>query len=156
MKVSFNRKNPVLLSSLVLFAFLMVYLANAPRDRGHHYTCFVIQDALEKQMPSNWTIKCDKNDLNVTIDSHVMIKTDADLQKTLYSDLARDLKFIAKFSPNDVLDSINLVIVLTKHSKMDILAVAKGQTMQELGRLEKQDDIDQLFQREIKVKEHMK
>ncbi len=156
-------KKPVLVIGIILF---VLFLFDQKRrsypllgNRILPTSCRAVVVKLEKRIPNNWQLECEKNNLAVTIESLVSMKDEANaalLKGVLYRDLANNLIFIAKNSPQETLERVFIVRIHQHHPKLIIDAVTEGKDISKFATLRDTQFISDHLKATVQVKESFK
>lgn len=111
---------------------------------------------LEKNIPNNWKIFCEGNNLAVEVDEIAIPKNAANLKSLMYRQLANHMSFVARSSHTDILEKVFFVRFKLKHPKMVINAVTEGKFIVKLATLETPEHVMSHLQSTVQVKEDVK
>ncbi len=111
---------------------------------------------LEKNIPNNWKIFCEGNNLAVEVDEIAIPKNAANLKSLMYRQLANHMSFVARSSHTDILEKVFFVRFKLKHPKMVINAVTEGKFIVKLATLETPEHVMTHLQSTVQVKEDVK
>lgn len=153
-------KNPVLIIGVILFVIFMFDQKKRDYplfgDRLIPSSCRAVVVKLEKRIPANWNLKCEKNNLAITIDSHVTINKPQLLKPILYRNLANHLIFIAQNSPQETLERVFIVRMHVEHPLMVIDAITEGKDISKFATLTDKKFIADHLQATVQVKDRLK
>lgn len=102
-----------------------------------HYSCDKVMAELGNQIPGNWMLNCNKNNLQVEIDEtkKAELENSTDKNSTLtliYQDLAQQLTYIATKSPTSALLATDIVTLRIHYPKVTLNAATEGKFMHQL------------------------
>ncbi len=102
------------------------------------HSCHAALVKLKREIPANWTIICNANNMEVTIKKNIeksSLAEGVDLKEVLYREMANDLMHLAKKAPNDNLERTDYIVVKILNPKLDIHALTEGRYLARLATL---------------------
>lgn len=111
---------------------------------------------LEKNLPQNWKMICNDNNLEVVIREMQVGDNEKDFRAALYRQLANYLVEIARRSEIDILEKVFIITVKIEHSKMEIRAATEGQYIVKLATLNSNQFVMDHLKQTVQVKEVIK
>lgn len=155
-------EKPVLAVGLLMFGLFLFQVSNKQKWGLFHNekliatSCKALIVRLEKQIPGNWKVSCEGNNLAVEIDEVAIPKKATNLRKLMYRQLANHMAFVARNSHGDLLEKTFFVRFKITHPKMVVNAVTEGKFIVKLATLETSEHIMTHLQSTVQVKEEMK
>lgn len=153
-------KNPVLVVGVILFIVFLFDQKNRnyPLFGGKLIpsSCRAVVVKLEKRIPANWNLKCEENNLAVTINSNIQVNKFELIKPVLYRDLANNLIFIAQNSPQETLERVFIVRVHMEHPLLEIDAISEGKDISKFATLKDKKFIADHLQATVQVKDRIK
>ncbi len=119
-------------------------------------SCKGVSIRLAKNIPNNWKIFCEGNNLAVEIEELAIPKNATNLKSLMYRQLANHMSFVARSSHTDILEKVFLVRFKVIHPKMVINAVTEGKFIVKLATLETPEHVMTHLQSTVQVKEDVK
>lgn len=122
------------------------------RDAFTSWACKPVVQMLKKSSPNNWKYNCKEENLKIIIEVNYKVSKAKELQ-LLYRELANNLMYISKNSPEENLERV-LVIhtqLIATHYRVD--AVTEGKDLAKMKFLKDDRFIKQHLQATVKVKE---
>ena len=155
-------KKPVLAVGLIMFG-LVAYQANQKGQWGifknsklNPTSCSATIVKLKKNIPGNWNIFCEENNLAVEIKELTEIKAEDQLRPMMYRQLANHMVFTVANSPVDILEKVDIVSFKLMHPKLEINAVTTGNYIVKLQTIRDPKYILDHLKSTVKVKETVK
>jgi len=152
-------KNPVLIIGILFLAIFLMglskkgYLRNA-RKNLIPTSCRATLVKLNRRIPANWKTECEGNNLSINI-TYVETKKfdDSKLRQYLYREVANNLIHIAKNSPDDNLERVDIVRLKYQHPKLIVNAVTEGKYLVKLATLKNKKLIAEHFKTTVQIQE---
>ncbi len=119
-------------------------------------SCKGVVVKLEKQIPANWKIFCEGNNLAVEINELAVPPEATNLRTLMYRQLANHMSYVARSSHADILEKVYFVRFRLTHPKMVINAVTAGKYIVKLATLESPEHIMTHLKSTVQVKEDAK
>jgi hypothetical protein len=155
-------KKPVLAIGLIMFGLFIFQVA---RDQkwGFFYneklkatSCKGVLIKLAKEVPENWKVFCEQNNLAVEVKEVGIPEKASNLRSLMYRQLANHMSFVARSSHTDILEKVFIVRFKLMHPKMEINAVTEGKFIVKLATLETPEHIMTHLKSTVQVKEDIK
>lgn len=108
---------------------------------------------LDKQIPSNWKVFCEENNLAVEINELQVPAETRELRPLMYRQLANHMVELARLSQADILEKVFIVRVKLMHPKLEINAVSEGRYVAKLATLSSPEFLKDHFKQTVQVKE---
>jgi DNA-directed RNA polymerase alpha subunit len=111
---------------------------------------------LKKRLPANWDGKCNDNNLEVSVKTNILSSNYKDMKRyraVMYRELANDLMFVSKNSPEDGLSRVYVVVMKINSDKLNINAVTEGKYISKMATLKSQEIISEHLKATVNVKE---
>ncbi len=160
--MNFLMRNPVLAIGIIMMG-LFLYQVASDQKWGIFYnekliatSCKAVVVKLEKQIPANWKIYCEGNNLAVEVNELTVPPGATNLRTLMYRQLANHMSFVARTSHADILEKVYFVRFKLIHPKMVINAVTEGKFIVKLATLETPEHIMTHLQSTVQVKEDVK
>jgi hypothetical protein len=162
MLLNYLMKKPMLTVGVIMFG-LVAYQA-AQKEQWSIFSnaklnptsCSAAIIKLNKNIPGNWRIYCEKNNLAIEIKELVEIKNDDQLRPALYRQLANHMVFTVNNSQIDSLEKVDIVRYKLMHPKLEINAVTTGNYIVKLQTIKDPKYILDHLKSTVKVKETVK
>ena len=119
-------------------------------------SCKAVVVKLDKQIPANWKIYCEGNNLAVEINELAVPPNATNLRTLMFRQLANHMSFVARSSHADILEKVMFVRFKVIHPKLVINAVTEGKYIVKLATLETPEHIMTHLQSTVQVKEDPK
>lgn len=155
-------QKPVLAIGLIMFG-LFIYQVMRQEKWGIFYnekfqttSCTAVVVKLEKEIPGNWKIFCEGNNLAVEINEVGIPEDSKNLHTLMYRQLANHMSFIARSTFPDILEKVFFVRFRLTHPKLVINAVTEGKFIVKLATLETPEHIMAHLKSTVQVKEDVK
>lgn len=153
-------KKPALIMGIIMMTlFILDYRSKKEgnksiffRDAFTSWACKPVVQMLKKSSPNNWKYNCKEENLKIIIEVNYKVSKAKELQ-LLYRELANNLMYISKNSPEENLERV-LVIhtqLIATHYRVD--AVTEGKDLAKMKFLKDDRFIKQHLQATVKVKE---
>lgn len=145
-----------------ILMFLMVWMSSGgripffEREGVNPTPCKASLIRLEKQVPANWKLLCEGNNLAAEITELASESDPLKLKALLYRQMANHMVMLAKSSQPDILEKVFIVRLRLSHAKLEINAVSEGKYVAKLATLTSPDFIMQHLQQTVQVKETVK
>ncbi len=155
-------KKPILAIGLIMFGLFLFQVSRDQKwglfhnDKLIATSCKGVIIRLEKNIPNNWKIFCEGNNLAVEINEVAIPKGAANLKSLMYRQLANHMSFVARSSHTDILEKVFFVRFKLTHPKMVINAVTEGKFIVKLATLESPEHVMTHLQSTVQVKEEIK
>lgn len=155
-------KKPILAIGLIMFGLFLFQVSRDQKwgifqnDKLTTTSCKGVSIRLEKNIPNNWKIFCEGNNLAVEIEELAIPKNATNLKSLMYRQLANHMSFVARSSHTDILEKVFLVRFKVSHPKMVINAVTEGKFIVKLATLETPEHVMTHLQSTVQVKEETK
>lgn len=155
-------QKPVLAIGLIMFGLFLFQVARDQKwgifynEKFISTTCKAVVIPLEKQVPENWKLFCEGNNLAVVINELAIPPGATNLKTLMYRQLANHMSFVARKSYPDMLEKVMFVRFRLIHPKMTINAVTEGKYIVKLATLELPEHIMTHLQSTVQVKEDVK
>lgn len=155
-------KKPILAIGLIMFGLFMYQVSRQQKwglfhnDKLIATSCKGVTVRLEKNIPNNWKIFCEGNNLAVEVEEVTIPKNATNLRTLMYRQLANHMSFVARSSHTDILEKVFLVRFKLNHPKMVINAVTEGKFIVKLATLETPEHVMAHLQSTVQVKEETK
>lgn len=155
-------KKPILAIGLIMFGLFMYQVSRQQKwglfhnDKLIATSCKGVTIRLEKNIPNNWKIFCEGNNLAVEVEETTIPKNATNLRTLMYRQLANHMSFVARSSHTDILEKVFLVRFKLNHPKMVINAVTEGKFIVKLATLETPEHVMTHLQSTVQVKEETK
>lgn len=122
------------------------------RDAFTSWACKPVVQKLKKSSPDNWKYICTEDNLKIIIEVNNNVPKSKEL-KLLYRELANNLMYISKNSPEDNLERVLVVHtqLIATHYRVD--AITEGKHLTKIQYLKDNRFIKQHLQATVKVKE---
>jgi hypothetical protein len=155
-------KKPVLvLGVLMMGIFLYDYFNRSETERGILRfrkefivsSCSGVIGSLKTKVPDNWKLKCENENLAITIQKEQSFNDTNELKTYLYRELANSLSFISKNAAEESLAKILIIRLEIFHRNLRINAVTEGQYLVKLKNLRDPNFIRDHLQATVNVKE---
>jgi hypothetical protein len=160
--MNYLMRNPVLAIGIIMMG-LFLYQVASDQKWGILYnekliatSCKGVVVKLEKQIPANWKIYCEGNNLAVEIKELTIPSNATNLRTLMYRQLANHMSFVARSTHPDILEKVFFVRFKVVHPKMVINAVTEGKFIVKLATLETPEHIMSHLQSTVQVKEDVK
>jgi hypothetical protein len=160
--MNYLMRNPVLAIGIIMMG-LFLYQVASDQKWGILYnekliatSCKGVVVKLEKQIPANWKIYCEGNNLAVEIKELTIPPNATNLRTLMYRQLANHMSFVARSTHPDILEKVFFVRFKVVHPKMVINAVTEGKFIVKLATLETPEHIMSHLQSTVQVKEDVK
>lgn len=111
---------------------------------------------LERQLPANWKVSCNDNNLTAEVQEMKVAEDARDFRAALYRQLANHLVELARASQYDILEKIYLIHLRVKHPRLEINAISEGKYVSKLATLTNPDFIKDHLKQTVQVKETVK
>jgi hypothetical protein len=160
--MKFLMKNPVLAIGIIMMGLFLYQVATDQKwsifqnDKLVATSCKAVVVKLEKQIPANWKIFCEGNNLAVEINELAVPPEATNLRTLMYRQLANHMSFVARSSHSDILEKVYFVRFRLTHPKMVINAVTEGKYIVKLATLESPEHIMTHLKSTVQVKEDAK
>jgi hypothetical protein len=120
-------------------------------------SCRAVLIKLDRRIPKSWKTNCHENNLTISIDKTLKkIKNKKSIKQYLYRELANDIIFTAKHSPNDNLERVLSVRFILNSKIMDINAITFGEDISKFYTLKNKRLILKHLKNTVHVKEIIK
>lgn len=120
-------------------------------------SCRAVLVKLDRRIPKNWKTSCKDNNLTITINKNLdNLKNKKNVKQYLYRELANDIIYTAKTSPNDNLERVLSVRFILKSKKMVINAITFGEDIAKFYTLKSKKLILKHLKNTVHVKEQIK
>jgi hypothetical protein len=119
-------------------------------------SCTAVVVKLDKNIPGNWKIFCEGNNLAVEIKEVGIPAAAPNLRSLMYRQLANHMSFVARSTHPDILEKVFFVRFKLMHPKMEINAVTEGKFIVKLATLETPQHIMTHLESTVQVKEDLK
>lgn len=155
-------KKPILAIGLIMFGLFMYQVSRQQKwglfhnDKLMATSCKGVTVRLEKNIPNNWKIYCEGNNLAVEVQEVTIPKNATNLKTLMYRQLANHMSFVARSSHTDILEKVFFVRFKLNHPKMVINAVTEGKFIVKLATLETPEHVMTHLQSTVQVKEEIK
>lgn len=116
-------------------------------------SCKSVTVKLTKKTPQSWKLSCNNENLTIEVFKSEKFDDEIKLKTFLYRELANNLSFVAKNSPEDSLSRTFIVRLVIYHPKLTINAVSEGKYVARLKELESPDFIRDHLKATVQVKE---
>jgi len=160
--MNFLMRNPVLAIGIIMMG-LFLYQVASKEKWGIFYneklistSCKAVVVKLEKQIPANWKIYCEGNNLAVEVKELTVPPNATNLRTLMYRQLANHISFVARSTHADILEKVMFVRFKVMHPKLVINAVTEGKYIVKLATLESPEHIMTHLQSTVQVKEDVK
>ena len=160
--MNYLMKKPILAVGLIMFGLFMYQVAR-DKNWGIFYneklrptSCTGVVVRLNKEVPQNWKVFCEGNNLAVEINELTVPKGATNLKSLMYRQLANHMSFVARSSHTDILEKVFFVRFKINHPKMVINAVTEGKFIVKLATLETPEHIMAHLKSTVQVKEDIK
>lgn len=160
--MNFLMRNPVLAIGIIMMGLFLYQVATDQKwsifqnDKLIATSCKGVLVKLEKQIPANWKIYCEGNNLAVEIKELTVPPEATNLRTLMYRQLANHMSFVARSTHPDILEKVLFVRFKVMHPKMVINAVTEGKYIVKLATLESPEHIMTHLQSTVQVKEDVK
>ncbi len=149
-------EKPILTIGILMFS---IFLFQVSKNKSYIATsCRSTLVMLEKRVPVTWKCSCLKNELTVDV-----LETEVgdhqntqDLRMKLYRNMANHLIFIAKNSPQDSLERVDIIRLRLIHPKVVIQAFSLGKNAVKLSTITSKKFIAEHLKATVKIKETFK
>lgn len=156
-------KKPILVIGLLFMTIFLLDLSRRGiifnRDKVNATSCRSALVMLNKRIPSNWHINCNKNNLEVVINENFENEetmSEEILKAHGYRQLANHLIFISKNSLNESLARTFMITVKLESKRMIISAVSEGHFIARLATITKPEFIAEHLKNSVQVREKIK
>jgi hypothetical protein len=155
-------EKPVLAMGLLLFGLFLYQVSNDQKwgifhnDKLIPTSCRALVVRLEREIPGNWNIFCEGNNLAVEINEIAIPKAATNLKILMYRQLANHMAFVARKSHADILEKVFFIRFKLIHPKLIINAVTEGKFIVKLSTLESPEHIMSHLKSTVQVKEEIK
>lgn len=119
-------------------------------------SCKAVLVRLVKNVPENWKVFCEGNNLAVEINETTLPPDAKNIRALMYRQLANHMSYLAKVSYSDLLEKVFFVRFKLSHPKLVINAVTEGKFVIKLSTLESPKHIMAHLQSTVQVKEEAK
>lgn len=155
-------EKPVLAIGIIMMG-LFLYQVSRDQKWGIFYneklmatSCKAVVVKLEKNIPENWKLFCEGNNLAVEINEIAIPKAATNLKTLMYRQLANHMSFVARKTYPDILEKVFFVRFRLIHPRMTINAVTEGKFIVKLATLETPEHIMTHLKSTVQVKEDVK
>ena len=157
--------NPILMVGILFMTIFLFQLADkgifkARRDRLLPTSCRAALVKLNRRIPEHWKTLCEGNNMAVIIPMSLgKMKDVKDLKlvkAAMYRELANDLVVVAKNSPSDNLERVDIVRLKLSSPRLVISAVTEGKFIVKLATITNKRLLGQHLERTVQVKEFIK
>ncbi len=150
-------KNPMLALGILMFGTValgaMGYIDIFQNPKLRPTSCRAALVRLERQVPANWKVYCEDNNLAVEI-REIQVPADvADVRAALYRQLANNMTQLARMSQADILDKVFIVRLRLSHPKLEINAISEGKYVAQLATMTVPELIKDHFKQTVQVSE---
>ena len=154
-------KNPILIMGILMMGLFLnslrtgsskIFLSND--HQAHSCTAVVIK--LEKNIPATWSLNCNDNNLEVFIKYDKVFKEVIHVKPFLYRELANNMTQIAKNSPYETLERVNIITLRIENPQMEINAVTEGKFIVKLANLKTNKFLSEHLKATVQVQEKIK
>ncbi|MEH0860650.1 MULTISPECIES: hypothetical protein [Halobacteriovorax] len=156
-------KNPVLGFGILIFILFLFQLRdnNMFEQRAQSMkatSCRSVKVRLDKYLHPSWTLRCNDNNLEVTIPADVKvipenIEDKEILRKEMYKALANSYISIAKYALPESLERTMMVVVKLVHPKMVLSSISEGKYVVKLATLKNKNNLARHIHQTIQVQE---
>ena len=150
-------KKPIFAIGCIMFGLFLYQVGTKEnwfgKRRFETTSCTGVVAKLEKNIPGNWKIFCEGNNLAVEINENSIPENDPNYKSLLYRQLANHMAYVARNSTLDILEKVMFVRLRLHHPKLQIDAVTEGQYIVKLATLEKPEHIMAHLKATVQVKE---
>ena len=160
MRFNFLIENPILTIG-VLMVLIFLYQYGAFESRKEKLTpssCRSAHVKLKRRVPKYWSLKCvgnGFNDLKIMI-TPSQIPSAKHLKAFLYRHLANAFIHVARHSPSDNLERIDLIHIKIIHHSLEISGISRGNLVVKLATLSEKKLVLEHFKNTVQVQEHRK
>lgn len=155
-------KNPMLAVGIIMIS-LVAYQANQKQQWGllsnpklNPTPCSAAIVKLNKEIPGNWRIFCEKNNLAIEIIEQTEIKNPDQLRPVMYRQLANHMVYTVSHSTTDILEKVDIIRYKLMHPKLEINAITTGAYIVKLKTIHDHKYILDHLKSTVKVKETLK
>lgn len=153
-------KKPALIMGIIMMTlFILDYRSKKEgnksiffRDAFTSWACKPVVQMLKKSSPDNWNYICKEDNLKIIIEVNNKVSKAKELQ-LLYRELANNLMYISKSSPEENLERVLVVHTQLIATNYRIDAVTEGKHLAKMKFLKDNRFIKQHLQATVKVKE---
>ncbi len=155
-------EKPILAIGLIMFGLFLYQVGTDQKwsiftnDKLIPTSCKGVLVKLEKNVPENWKVFCEGNNLAVEINEITIPPKATNLRTLMYRQLANHMSFIARNSYTDILEKVFFVRFRLTHPKMIINAVTEGKFIVKLKTLDLPEHIMAHLKSTVQVKEEVK
>lgn len=114
---------------------------------------------LNKRIPATWKTNCNENNLEITINSNTLVKDKNNakiFRPLMYRELANNLIYISKNTPDDSLSRVFMVTVKMLSDKMNLASVTEGKYLVRLRNLKSPKLIAEHLKSTVQTQEKLK
>ncbi len=156
-------KNPILMIGILFMAIFLMNLNGVKFfSRGEKLqatSCTATLVMLNKRIPQTWHTKCNKNNLEISIDANYLTQKSKDIKKIrplFYRELANNLIFVAKNSPSDSLSRVFMLTMKLDSTIMQLSALTEGKFITRLATLKSPKFIAEHLKATVQTQEIIK
>jgi hypothetical protein len=150
-------KNPMLALGILMFGTValssMGYLNIFTNPKLRPTSCRAALVRLERQIPANWKVYCEDNNLSVEIRELQVAPEAPELRAAMYRQLANHMTQLARLSQADILEKVFIVRLRVSHPKLEINAISEGKYVAQLATMTVPDLIKDHFKQTVQVNE---
>lgn len=155
-------QKPILAIGMILFGLFLFQVSRDQKwgifhnSRLSTTSCHAVLVKLKKNVPENWNVFCEDNNLAVEIKEVGIPEKASNLRSLMYRQLANHMSYVARSSHSDILEKVFFVRFRLTHPKMVINAVTEGKFIVKLSTLETPEHIMAHLKSTVQVKEDIK
>ena len=153
-------KKPLLTLGVLMFGSVwlgsMGYLPILKNPKLKPTSCRAALVRLERQVPGNWKLVCDDNNLTIVVSEQQIKADEKELQAAMYRQMANYLVALARYSQVDILEKVFIIHMKVDHPKMEINAISEGKYVAKLATLDSPQFIMDHLKQTVQVKETRK
>jgi hypothetical protein len=154
-------KNPVLIMGILMMGLFLNSLRTGSNKifinrKIEAYSCTAVVVKLERNVPATWSLNCNKNNLEVYIKYDKVFKQVIHVKPFLYRELANNMTQIAKNSPYETLERVNIITLKIENPQMEINAVTEGKFIVKLANFKTNKFLSEHLKATVQVQEKIK
>ncbi len=153
-------KKPLLTLCILMFGSVwlgsMGYMPFLKNPKLKPTSCRAALVKLERQVPQNWKLSCDDNNLSVVVNEMQVKADEKELKAAMYRQLANHMVALARYSQVDILEKVFIIHLKLDHPKMEINAISEGKYVAKLATLDSATFIMDHLKQTVQVKETLK
>lgn len=155
-------KKPILAMGIIMFSLFLFNVSKKKswgifhNEKLNTTSCRGALVKLEKNVPENWKVFCEGNNLAVEIREIAIPEKAANIKLLMYRQLANHMAYVARLATTDILEKVMFVRFRITHPDLIINAVTEGKYIVKLATLENPEHIMTHLKSTVQVKETTK